>query len=263
MNARAGSYQQVTAADAGSEAARLQAQLGALWARERAALEQAGLAKGAGRLLEVGCGNGAVLSQVRRELAPQQAFGVDLELEHLKRAHAVAPVSRANGAALPFRDGSFDVVFFRYVLRHVQRPLELLREAARVLKPGGKVVALDSDDGGLMFDPLPEAWPSLSKALDESVRRRGANPHMGRTLYRLLVEAGFDEVTAAAQTVSSSQLPAPAFIELILAPNARPIDQDLLAPAEAAQAWASMREWARRPDAFCCALGVSAGGRKR
>ncbi|MFT3836825.1 MAG: methyltransferase domain-containing protein [Myxococcaceae bacterium] len=260
---RAGSYQNVGQSVAEAEAARLAQQLQGLWAVERDGLKQAGLVNGAARLLEVGCGNGSALSQVAKEFTPGAAFGVELQWEHARRAKAVAPVSRADGARLPFRDGAFEVVFFRYVLRHVVSPGALLKEAHRVLAPGGRLIALDADDGSLMLDPVPEGWAKLSAGLEQSARRRGANPFMGRTLHRELVDAGFEEVQAYAVAISSSQLSAPSCVELILAPQARPLDADLLDPESAAAAWAQLRAWAQSPRAFFSAAGVAAGGRKR
>ena len=113
-----------------------------------------------------------------------------------------------------------------------------------------------------MFDPPPEQWDRLSHALEQSVRRRGANPMMGRTLHRLLHQAGLSNVSTSAQVLTSSQVPAGAFIELFLAPGARPVDPDLLPAPEAQAAWAALRAWAKRPEAFCCGLGIFAGGRR-
>ena len=263
MSSLKGSYQQVDGAQAVTESNRLQQQLQALWALEKTGLDQIGFPPRVAKMLEVGCGNGAVLSQVRRDFSPGFAVGIDLELEHLLRAKTTAVVARADGGVLPFRDATFDLVMFRYVLRHVPGPQRLLLEATRVLKPGGRLLALDSDDGGLLFDPPPPSWPALSNALDVSVRRRGGNPHMGRTLHRQLCEAGLANVVTSAQMITSSQVPPPVFVELLLAPQARPVDADLLEPAAAQQAWNELRQWAKQSQAFCCALGMFAGGTKR
>ena len=61
-------------------------------------------------------------------------------------------------------DASFDLVTFRYVLQHLRRPSQALAEAWRLLRPGGHLVVVETDDmlGGVM-DPFPEALqrPSL------------------------------------------------------------------------------------------------------
>jgi hypothetical protein len=63
--------------------------------------------------------------------------------------------------------------------------------------------------------------------------------------------------------VSSDDVAPEAFVEIFLAPAARPVDADLLSAAEAERAWASVRQWARRGDGFACAFGYFASGRKR
>jgi hypothetical protein len=64
-------------------------------------------------------------------------------------------------------------------------------------------------------------------------------------------------------SVTSTQLDPPQFIDLILAPHARPIDADLLSAEAAKEAWARLKAWASSPRAFCSAAGVAAGGTKR
>ena len=55
--------------------------------------------------------------------------------------------SSRRARALPLADGSADVVLFRYVLQHVPEPLPVLREALRVLRPGGRGYVIDVDGG--------------------------------------------------------------------------------------------------------------------
>jgi SAM-dependent methyltransferase len=94
----------------------------------------------AGRdVLELGCGTGLLLSRVA-EVAGR-AVGVDLSPKMLERARARGlDVQAANVTALPFDDASFDVVYSFKVLAHVPELRRALEEAARVTRPGGKVV---------------------------------------------------------------------------------------------------------------------------
>jgi SAM-dependent methyltransferase len=98
------------------------------------------------RVLEIGCGAG----QCGRWLASQGAtpIGIDLswgQLRHSRqldqRAGIVLPVVQADAQRLPFEDASFDLVCTAYgALPFVADAAALLREAARVLRPGGRFV---------------------------------------------------------------------------------------------------------------------------
>jgi ubiquinone/menaquinone biosynthesis C-methylase UbiE len=93
-----------------------------------------------GDVLEVGCGTGLVLARIQR--FARSAQGVDLSPGMLERARARGLDVRLGSASeLPFADASFDVSCSFKVLAHVQ-PIELaLREMARVVRPGGHVLA--------------------------------------------------------------------------------------------------------------------------
>jgi SAM-dependent methyltransferase len=254
-----GSYRTDQAIAAESEAERLRRQAAAVWSRERAALLAAGLARGH-RLLDLGCGSGGMLERLALEL-DRAPVGVDLNADLLRRARA-GLVARADGAHLPFQDGVFDFVLVRLVLRHAPARERILAEAARVLRTGGIVCAVDVDEAATAFDPEPTAWPALKAALAQTAVRQGGDPLVGRRLRRLLGQAGLTELRTIALPVSTDDIPAPAFVETMLAPAARPIDPDLLDGAAAQRAWDALREWASRPDGFGYALGWMARARK-
>jgi len=97
------------------------------------------------RVLEVGCGAGTDLIRFARHGA--RATGIDLApssielaaqnfaLEKLSAALAVA-----DGEALPFRDGSFDLVYAHGVVQYTANPQALVDECYRVLQPGGTAI---------------------------------------------------------------------------------------------------------------------------
>jgi ubiquinone/menaquinone biosynthesis C-methylase UbiE len=121
------------------------------------ALRQSLLADATGRVLEIGAGTGANLphytgrieSLVVTEPEPPM-------LRRLQRAagehRPLAQVLRAPAEDLPFEDDSFDVVVSTLVLCGVDDQPRALREARRVLRPGGRLLFLEhvrSDDAGL------------------------------------------------------------------------------------------------------------------
>lgn len=91
------------------------------------------------RVLDVGCGIGAYLVQFMR--STPRAYGIEVDMERLARARQKAPgVLQAVAESLPFRTGSFDMVFLHEVLEHVRDDAQALGEACRVLHQGGRLV---------------------------------------------------------------------------------------------------------------------------
>ncbi len=93
-----------------------------------------------GTLLDVGCGAGFLTNRMARE--GFQVTGIDLSQESLKVAERfdatkTAKYINADACHLPFADESFDVVTTLDFLEHVPNPADVVKECARVLKPGG------------------------------------------------------------------------------------------------------------------------------
>jgi SAM-dependent methyltransferase len=229
-------------------------------------------------LLDVGCGPGSITVGLARAVAPGRAVGLDINPETLATAgeHAaglgVANLSFERGDAtdLPFEDGSFDAVFIHATLQHLEAPLEAVREARRVLRPGGVIGVADADHGGSIIAPDPGGL--LARANEVVARVRGAfsggNPYMGRDLPALLAEAGFAGCVASATATwegsasaagatgewQAAYLSAEPFIAFA---GALEIAQreELLALADA---W---RAWAHHPGAFWARFWCEAFGR--
>jgi SAM-dependent methyltransferase len=92
------------------------------------------------RLLNLGCGTGGF--NLAAERAGALTWGVDLDHEAVAIARCRIPggaVAHAAAEALPFRSGSFDVVYCVSTLEHVSDAGRALREMARVLHPEGKL----------------------------------------------------------------------------------------------------------------------------
>ncbi len=105
-----------------------------------------------GRMLDIGTGPGHVPPLVCDRIADAHVVGIDLARTMLvharRRAQSSAFASRieyrhADGKRLDFPNASFDVVFSNTVLHHIPEPVQLLREARRVLRPGGALLIRD------------------------------------------------------------------------------------------------------------------------
>lgn len=93
------------------------------------------------RILDVACGDGALLGQLSRQ-ARVAAFGLDLSENMVAAARARHPgCTFVTGACvpLPFDDGSMDVITVSCAFHHFEEPRAFAAECIRVLKPGGRL----------------------------------------------------------------------------------------------------------------------------
>lgn len=104
---------------------------------------------GSGRVLEVGVGTGLSLPQYGKHL---EIVGIDLSPEMLEKARSrvaaegldnVTGLYEMDAGHLTFSDNSFDTVVAMYVLTVVPEPERVMRELARVCKPGGEVILVN------------------------------------------------------------------------------------------------------------------------
>ncbi|MGB8212601.1 MAG: methyltransferase domain-containing protein [Anaerolineales bacterium] len=151
------------------------------------------------RLLEAGCGSGLLCRQVAPAIAPGgRITGLDIspELLHIARNYAsqaglVDAIQWCAGKAedLPFADASFTAAFAARLFLHVSKPEVVLGELRRVLRPGGKLVALDWDFESVAVDHSDR---NLTRCiLHWRCDHYGGNNWSGRQLYRQMVSAGF------------------------------------------------------------------------
>ena len=91
------------------------------------------------RVLDVGCGLGLYVEQLRR--FSDQVYGIDVDVERVRQgADRLANLLVAAAENPPFLSASFDVVLLHEVLEHVDDDRRVVREAARLLSPGGRMV---------------------------------------------------------------------------------------------------------------------------
>ena len=149
------------------------------------------------RLLEVGCGVGAVLAVLGQEFPDVRLTGVDIEpkqLEfargHLERSGVETTLLQADARALPFGSGSFDHVWMMWFLEHVADPPAVLREARRVLVPGGAITAIEVDYSTARAEPTTPAIEALFRAMVLAMAASGWSD-AGTRLPSWLRESGF------------------------------------------------------------------------
>ena len=110
----------------------------------------AGVAPGQ-RVLDVGCGPGALTTELVRLLGPDEVTAVDPSEPFVAAArerHPGVTVEQAAAEALPFADDSFDAALAQLVVHFMTDPVAGLQEMARVTRGGGLVAACVWDHGG-------------------------------------------------------------------------------------------------------------------
>ena len=136
----------------------------------------------AGRLLDIGCG----ANELVRGHAPG---GVGVDVHQWGDVDVVVDDS----AHLPFAGGEFDTVTIIAALNHIPNRADVLGEARRVLRPGGRLITTMIPPG------ISTLWHRLRRSSDADQTERGMKPGevyglTSRDVRRLITEAGFEIV---------------------------------------------------------------------
>jgi len=173
---------------------------------------------GGERVLDLGCGTGDLLDlAAARGALP---VGVDVSAQMLRRARRRVPAAlllRCDAERLPLRSGSFDAVVSAFALRNFTAVPGVLAEAARVLRPGGRIALLEMDRpatgaGRRAFDfYLGRVVPAVGRVLSHGFAYRYLAESVAylpaeSELSSWLVAAGFEGVAKRRLAGGSAQL---------------------------------------------------------
>lgn len=158
---------------------------------------------GGGRVLDVGCGPGALTTELAGRVGASAVASVDPSPTFVDAARARNPgvdVRRASVEQLPFEDGAFDATLAQLVVHFMPDPVAGLREMGRVTRAGGTVATCVWDHAG-GSGPLARFWEAVHE-LDPDAGDESRLPGARRgDLARLAVEAGLDGVEEHLLTV--------------------------------------------------------------
>lgn len=148
------------------------------------------------RILDAGCGAGPALRFLKqRGFVP---YGSDLIEYPLRQARQIIPEARLaqcdSDKALPYRDGSFDVILMSEVIEHVASPEFTLREVLRVLRKDGAVAVTTPN----LWDVRRVYYPALGRVWSGDADATHQTLFDPQSLRNVLQGAGFQNVQVQA-----------------------------------------------------------------
>jgi SAM-dependent methyltransferase len=159
------------------------------------------------RVLDVGCGPGALTAELVRRTGPDMVSAVEPSASFAAAVRERLPgvdVRRSPAEQLPFPDGTFDAALAQLVVHFMTDPVAGLREMSRVTRPGGVVSACVWDHAGGR-GPLSVFWQAARQldpaAHDESDLAGAREGHLAT----LFAQAGLDQTQVTTLTVQVRQ----------------------------------------------------------
>lgn len=160
-------------------------------------------------VLEAGCGVGAQTITLAKNSPKALITSIDISETSVNEARGKVAAAGLNNVHfeqadifnLPYEPESFDHIFVCFVLEHLPRPVEALQILKKYLKPGGTITVIEGDHGSAYFYPESEAAQKAIQCQVELQRRTGGNAMIGRELYPLLCQAGFNSVRVSPRMV--------------------------------------------------------------
>jgi ubiquinone/menaquinone biosynthesis C-methylase UbiE len=169
----------------------------------RSLLEPAGVQTG-DVVVDLGCGPGFTALELATWVGPSgHVHGIDVNADFVEFGRSVAKdrgleetvtFHHVTDRALPLSDDSIDCIVAKNVFVYVDDPLETYQECHRVLRKGGRVLAIEGDWDFTLAEPVPEDdWKALIRAASVAFR----TPTIGRQLHKVARAADFAEVTVS------------------------------------------------------------------
>lgn len=150
------------------------------------------------RIVDVGCGAGRAVAEMRARGA--QAYGADIDSHMIATARQRWPEAHfkiADARQLPFPEGTLDGYRAEKVYHNLDDAPRALREARRVLVPGGRLVLIGQDWDTFVIDSHDSA---LTRTIVHARADQLSAPRVARSYRNLLLDGGFQDVTVEVRT---------------------------------------------------------------
>jgi ubiquinone/menaquinone biosynthesis C-methylase UbiE len=161
------------------------------------------------KVLEAGCGVGAQTVALAKNSPKALITSIDISESSVNEARSKAEAAGLTNVHLDQADifnlsyelNSFDHIFVCFVLEHLPQPVEALQMLKKYLKQGGTITVIEGDHGSAYFYPDSEEAHKAIQSQVELQKRAGGNAMIGRELYPLLHQAGFNSVRVSPRMV--------------------------------------------------------------
>jgi ubiquinone/menaquinone biosynthesis C-methylase UbiE len=172
--------------------------------------------KSGDEVLDLGCGPGLWTPLLAEKVKPHgRVIGLDFSPELINYATEnledeplkdIIDYKVADFYTVPYKDDTFDLIFFGNCFAYVTDPLKVLEEQKRVTKKGGKVAAKDFDGAIIIFHPIePQLSLRVLAATARALKENPPNPpfdnFVGRKMHGLFLQAGFKDVFTATYAI--------------------------------------------------------------
>lgn len=161
------------------------------------------------KMLEIGCGVGAQTEILLNRYPDCHVTGVEISDIQLNTAKAYLEskafdtsryrLHQMDASSMSFEDNSFDSIYICWVLEHVSSPIDVLKEAYRVLKPDGIIYITEVQNNHLHLIPesniLIDYWAKFNAIQQEF----GGDPYVGSKIGHYLAQSNFSEVDVYSQ----------------------------------------------------------------
>ncbi len=160
-------------------------------------------------VLEAGCGVGAQTAILARNSPAARFVSIDISSDSLRVAKERAACEgfrnvsfeQADIFNLAFPAESFDHVFVCFLLEHLPDPVKALACLRKVLKTGGTLTVIEGDHGSAYFHPDSPYARKAIQCLVDIQAGMGGDSLIGRRLYPLIAEAGFQSIGVSPRMV--------------------------------------------------------------
>lgn len=166
------------------------------------------------RILEVGCGVGAQTQIIAAKNPDAHFTSIDISEASIKlarkkikalgltnvtfRVEDIRELSRKKGVR-------FDHVFLCFILEHLPDPAEVLAALRHIIRPQGTITVIEGDHGSTFFHPDNAYAKKVVSAQVALQEKRGGNANIGRTLYPLLNQAGYQQIQVSPRQIYVDQ----------------------------------------------------------